>query len=78
MRCPKCGASNARVIDSRPNKDGYRIRRRYECRICQKRFSTFETPTDTYMKLQELDDKLYDIRKILDKGDLNGKSKNRY
>ena len=43
MKCPGCGYSESKVIDSRPVSDGYSIRRRRECLSCQKRFTTFET-----------------------------------
>jgi transcriptional repressor NrdR len=40
MRCPFCGANNARVIDTREVSDG--IRRRRECLNCHQRFTTYE------------------------------------
>ena len=42
MRCPSCGYPESKVIDSRPNPDGSSIKRRRECVVCQKRFTTFE------------------------------------
>ena len=42
MKCPYCGESESKVIDSRPADDGERIRRRRECLTCQKRFTTYE------------------------------------
>ncbi len=42
MKCPFCGYSESKVIDSRPTDDGVKIRRRRECIQCQKRFTTFE------------------------------------
>ena len=42
MKCPSCGFSDTKVIDSRPVSDGSSIRRRRECPECQKRFTTFE------------------------------------
>lgn len=42
MKCPFCGNTDSKVIDSRPTEDGQRIRRRRECMSCQKRFTTFE------------------------------------
>lgn len=42
MKCPFCGYSESKVIDSRPTDDGAKIRRRRECMKCQKRFTTFE------------------------------------
>lgn len=43
MKCPGCGYTESKVIDSRPVPDGNSIRRRRECLACQKRFNTFET-----------------------------------
>ncbi len=42
MKCPYCGESESKVIDSRPTEDGLKIRRRRECLSCQKRFTTYE------------------------------------
>ncbi len=42
MKCPYCGYSDSKVIDSRPADDGATIRRRRECLACQKRFTTYE------------------------------------
>ena len=42
MKCPNCGFTDSKVIDSRPVEEGNSIRRRRECLACQKRFTTFE------------------------------------
>ncbi len=42
MKCPYCGYSESRVVDSRPTDEGERIRRRRECLKCGKRFTTYE------------------------------------
>ena len=42
MKCPFCGYSESKVIDSRPTDEGERIRRRRECMNCGKRFTTYE------------------------------------
>ena len=42
MKCPFCGKENTRVIDSRPADDSRSIRRRRQCDICGKRFTTYE------------------------------------
>ena len=42
LKCPYCGYSESRVIDSRPTDEGERIRRRRECLKCGKRFTTYE------------------------------------
>ena len=43
MKCPFCGYSESKVIDSRPADEGASIRRRRECLSCAKRFTTYET-----------------------------------
>ena len=43
MKCPHCGYSESKVVDSRHSEDGLSIRRRRECLSCQKRFTTYET-----------------------------------
>lgn len=42
MRCPYCGTSDSRVLDSRPAEEGNAVRRRRECARCSKRFTTYE------------------------------------
>lgn len=42
MKCPFCNALDTKVIDSRPADDNSSIRRRRQCEICGKRFTTYE------------------------------------
>ena len=42
MKCPDCGFSESKVVDSRPADEGS-IRRRRECLQCERRFTTYET-----------------------------------
>lgn len=42
MKCPYCGYTESKVIDSRAADDNERIRRRRECLKCGKRFTTHE------------------------------------
>ena len=42
MKCPYCSATESKVIDSRPTEDGEKIRRRRECLVCARRFTTYE------------------------------------
>ncbi len=42
MKCPKCGACDARVVDSRGAEGGASLRRRRQCVACEHRFSTVE------------------------------------
>lgn len=43
MRCPFCSNPESKVVDSRPADEGASIRRRRECLVCHKRFTTYET-----------------------------------
>ena len=43
MKCPYCGYSESRVVDSRPAEENASIRRRRECLSCSRRFTTYET-----------------------------------
>lgn len=40
MKCPFCNAEDTKVIDSRPADNS--IRRRRQCEVCGKRFTTYE------------------------------------
>ncbi|NOR72428.1 MAG: transcriptional regulator NrdR [Mariprofundaceae bacterium] len=42
MHCPFCANDDTRVIDSRVVEDGASVRRRRECEVCGKRYSTYE------------------------------------
>jgi len=42
LKCPFCGNSDGRVVDSRPVEGSSVVRRRRECLACKKRFTTFE------------------------------------
>ncbi|MDF1593625.1 MAG: transcriptional regulator NrdR [Desulfobacterales bacterium] len=42
MKCPYCAEVDNKVIDSRLSKDGNVIRRRRECLLCTRRFTTYE------------------------------------
>ena len=42
MKCPFCGFTESKVVDSRSTEDGSKIRRRRECLQCDKRFTTYE------------------------------------
>ncbi len=42
MKCPSCGAQDSRVLDSRPVEEGKSIKRRRECPVCGRRFTTYE------------------------------------
>ncbi len=43
MKCPFCFNDDDKVVDSRVSKDGKLTRRKRQCNVCGKRFSTLET-----------------------------------
>lgn len=42
MKCPYCGNTQDKVVDSRESAEGDSIRRRRECLKCLKRYTTYE------------------------------------
>jgi len=42
LHCPFCANVDTRVIDSRVVEEGATVRRRRECEVCSKRFSSYE------------------------------------
>ena len=67
MKCPFCGYSESKVIDSRPADEGASIRRRRECLACSKRFTTYETVESLPMVVVKKDGsrQSFDRRKVL-------------
>jgi transcriptional repressor NrdR len=57
MRCPYCGCTSDRVIDSREARDGQEIRRRRECDECQRRFTTRERLEEVMPKIVKRDER---------------------
>ena len=66
MRCPFCGYSESKVIDSRPTEERSSIRRRRECLACKKRFTTYETVESLPMVVVKKDGsrQSFDRRKV--------------
>ena len=50
MHCPYCRNTDSRVVDSRVAEDGGAIRRRRQCPVCEKRFTTVEQMQLTVVK----------------------------
>ena len=42
MKCPFCGNLEDKVVDSRESREGDVIRRRRECLMCERRFTSYE------------------------------------
>ena len=68
MKCPRCGAVDDRVIDSRLAKDSSAIRRRRECLVCKKRFTTYERIEESLPFVIKKDGRreAFDRRKIIE------------
>ena len=67
MKCPYCGYSESKVIDSRPADENSSIRRRRECLSCGKRFTTYETVESLPMVVVKKDGsrQSFDRRQVL-------------
>ncbi len=48
MKCPFCKEDSDRVIDSRSSDSGRVIRRRRQCLLCKKRFTTYEKTSESF------------------------------
>ena len=55
MKCPFCGYTESKVIDTRPTDEGERIRRRRECLQCGKRFTSYEVVETTRVLFFKMD-----------------------
>lgn len=53
MRCPGCGGLRDKVVDSRQADDGASIRRRRECEVCGKRYTTFERVEEVPLQVRK-------------------------
>ena len=67
MKCPVCGYTESKVIDSRPSEEGSSIRRRRECLSCQNRFTTYEKiePRPLLVIKKDRTRELFDKNKLL-------------
>ena len=48
MRCPFCKEDRDRVVDSRSSDSGRVIRRRRQCLVCKRRFTTYEKTSESF------------------------------
>ncbi len=67
LKCPYCGFTESKVIDSRPVEESSSIRRRRECLKCTKRFTTYETLETIALVVikRDLSRQPYDRNKVL-------------
>lgn len=55
MRCPFCQSDETKVLDSRQIDGGTAIRRRRECEVCTKRFTTYEKYEESQLMVVKKD-----------------------
>lgn len=67
MKCPFCQENGTRVIDSRLFREGAAVRRRRECPICERRFTTYERVEEVQLMVVKKDGtrEAFDPNKIL-------------
>ena len=67
MRCPFCGTTEDKVVDTRPSEDEQLIRRRRECSACNRRFTTYERVEEAMPMIAKKDGRreAYDRAKLL-------------
>lgn len=67
MKCPFCGRSKDKVVDSRESKEGQSIRRRRECLACKRRYTTYERVDEVPYMIVKKDGRreLFDRQKVL-------------
>lgn len=66
MRCPDCGNTEDKVVETRESKDGNYIRRRRECLKCEKRFTTYEKIEEIPLMVEKKDGRreIFDLDKV--------------
>ena len=55
MKCPYCRADDDRVVDTRVAEDGFVIKRRRYCNVCNRRFITYERIEVTNIRVVKRD-----------------------
>lgn len=58
MRCPFCkDEKGSKVLDSREASQGFVIRRRRECLVCERRFTTYERMEEAALRVVKADER---------------------
>jgi transcriptional repressor NrdR len=67
MRCPFCSGTDSEVVDSRLSESRDAIRRRRRCRVCDRRFTTYERYDEgpLYLRKRDGSRQPFDRRKLL-------------
>ncbi len=68
MKCPYCGSLDNKVIDSRLSKEQTTIRRRRDCQVCARRFTTYERVEEIMPMVVKKDTsrEIFDRNKIIE------------
>ena len=69
MQCPFCGQDRDKVVDSRSSEGGRAVRRRRQCLLCSRRFTTYERPEESARLVVVKKDgqrEPYDRQKVID------------
>ncbi len=64
MRCPKCGHTDDKVLDSRAARDGSAIRRRRACLGCNQRFTTYEEIVKDALRVVKRDGRREELSRL--------------
>ncbi|HVZ67784.1 MAG TPA: transcriptional regulator NrdR [Patescibacteria group bacterium] len=57
MQCPYCKSTNSEVVETRVSEDGGNIRRRRNCVVCGKRYTTYERIENVSLIVRKRDGK---------------------
>jgi transcriptional repressor NrdR len=68
VRCPNCNSEDDKVVDSRVAEEARAIRRRRECLVCGRRYTTFERVEETPLVVEKRDgeEESFDRAKIVE------------
>ncbi len=66
MKCPVCNSPDSKVLDSRPAAEDTSIKRRRECAVCGKRFTTYEVIDTVSIAVIKRDgrNEFFDVHKL--------------
>jgi len=67
MKCPFCNSVDSKVVDSRHTDENNAIRRRRECELCKRRFTTYEKIEEIILIVEKKDKtrEYFDREKVL-------------
>ena len=57
MKCPRCGHSDTKVLESRLSQEGHSVRRRRNCLGCHYRFTTYEKEEELTFQVRRKDNR---------------------